>query len=127
MERTQVTKVILDPTLACDKEYVYLDRDLYLDLNRLILMKGTLPISLSITQFLILRCLSEHLDHPVSTEEIIRYAWGSKVQKSELHKQVNRIRKKLEPNPNKPRYLLTVRGYGYLLHAYVNPPDMDLT
>ena len=107
-------------------DYVYLDHDLYLDLKRLTLMKGTSPIPLSVTQFLILRCLCERLDRPVSSEEIIHYAWNAKVEKSELHKQINRIREKLEPTPNKPRYLLTVRGYGYLLHTYVNTLNSQL-
>ncbi|WP_169794265.1 winged helix-turn-helix domain-containing protein [Alicyclobacillus shizuokensis] len=103
-------------------EHVYLDHNLYLDLKRLTLMKGTTPIPLSVTQFLILRCLCEHLDRPVSSDEIIHYAWNAKVEKSELHKQINRIREKLEPNPRKPQYLLTVRGFGYLLHSHVSQP-----
>lgn len=99
------------------QEIVYLDRHLCLDLERLIIIKGSFRFSLSITQYLILRCLSERLDHPVSSKEIIDYAWNAKIQTSELHKQINRIRDKLEPSPSKPQYLLTVRGYGYLLHA----------
>ena len=100
-------------------DQVYLGRGLYIDLQRLILVgNGKVSISLSVTQSLILRKLSERLNRPVSTEDIIDYVWNSQVQKSELHKQILRIREKLEQNQSKPRYLLTVRGYGYLLHAF---------
>ena len=102
-----------------NKEQIYLDWDLYLDLNQLIVLKGTIPISMSVTQFRILRMLSEHLNSPVSSEDIIATVWGTmSVQNSELYKQINRIREKIEPNQSKPRYLLTVRGFGYLLHTY---------
>ena len=96
---------------------MYLGRGLYIDLQRLILVgNGKVSISLSVTQSLILRKLSERLNRPVSTEDIIDYVWNSQVQRSELHKQINRIREKIESNPSKPRYLLTVRGFGYLLN-----------
>ena len=102
-----------------NKEQIYLDRDLCLDLNQLSVLKGTIPISLSVTQFRILRILSEHLNSPVSSEYIIANVWcAMSVQNSELHKQINRIRAKIEPNRDKPRYLLTVRGFGYLLHTF---------
>jgi len=29
--------------------------------------------------------------------------------------QVTRLRRKIEPDPKQPRYLLTVRGVGYML------------
>ncbi len=105
-------------SLRQNKEQIYLDWDLYLDLNQLIVLKGTIPISMSVTQFRILRMLSEHLNSPVSSEDIIATVWGTmSVQNSELYKQINRIREKIEPNQSKPRYLLTVRGFGYLLHT----------
>ena len=106
------------PVLGLNNDRVYLDRDLYIDFQRLILVGGNFSISLSVTQSLILRKLSEHLDRPVSTEDIVGYVWNSQVQKSELYKQINRIREKIEPNQSKSRYLLTVRGFGYLLHTY---------
>ena len=104
--------------MGLNNDRVYLDRDLYIDFQRLILVGGNFSISLSVTQSLILRKLSEHLDRPVSTEDIVGYVWNSQVQKSELYKQINRIREKIEPNQSKSRYLLTVRGFGYLLHTY---------
>jgi DNA-binding response OmpR family regulator len=101
-----------------NKEQIYLDRELCLDLNQLSVLKGTISISLSVTQFRILRILSEHLNSPVSSEDIVDNVWGTmSVQNSELYKQINRIREKIELNPSKPRYLLTVRGFGYLLHT----------
>ena len=106
-------------SLRQNKEQIYLDWDLCLDLNQLIVLKGTSSISLTVTQFRILRMLSEHLNSPVSSEDIIATVWSTmSVQNSELYKQINRIREKIESNPSKPRHLLTVRGFGYLLHTH---------
>ncbi|SDX06184.1 Transcriptional regulatory protein, C terminal [Alicyclobacillus hesperidum] len=80
---------------------VYLDEDFYLDVNRFLLVKNGFPISLSLTEFLILRCLSESLERPVSTPKIIEYAWGQAdmIQIKHVHVYINRIRSKLEPYP----------------------------
>lgn len=106
--------------MSDNNPHIYLDNDLYLDLSRLVMINRGLPIYLSITQLQITRFLANHLNHPVMTDELIRHVWNSKVPNSELYKQINRIRNKMEPIPNQPKYLLTVRGCGYLLYSHAN-------
>lgn len=102
------------------EQRVFLDENFYLDLVRIMLVKKGFYISLSPTEFLILRCLSERLDHPVSADVIIGTVWGYAIQPRELHVYVTRLRKKIESQKEQSRYLLTVRGYGYLLHSQLN-------
>lgn len=97
---------------------IYLDEDLYLDFNRPSLVRRGLPIPLSMIEFLILKCPAGNLNHPVDSTRLIRTVWGLMVERPELHVYIGRIRDKLEPNKKKPKYLLTIRGFGYLLYSY---------
>jgi hypothetical protein len=45
------------------------------------------------------------------------FAPTDEFQESNLNSLVRRLREKLEPDPNKPRYILTVRGKGYRLET----------
>lgn len=101
------------------RNQAYLDSDVYLDMDRFFLSKNGLIIHFSPTQFLILKSLFNASGHPVSAETIIYSIWGKNenIKINDLHVYVNRIRRKMEENPRKPKYLLTVRGYGYLLNT----------
>ncbi|MHB1683578.1 MAG: winged helix-turn-helix domain-containing protein [Bacilli bacterium] len=68
-------------------------------------------------QVIILKLLASRLGSPVSSEEIIRTVWGGStyVGNTELYVYVNRIRTRLEENPKYPKFLLSVRGFGYVL------------
>lgn len=46
-------------------------------------------------------------------------AWGRDLFVTErvVDNQVNNLRKKIEPDPSHPRYLVTVSGQGYRLDA----------
>lgn len=64
-------------------------------------------------------CTREELYQEVLGIEFDRYDKYQYV----LNSAMSRLRKKIEPNPNKPRYIETVRGQGYKLHA----PDGERT
>ncbi len=63
-----------------------------------------------------LRILAERAGTAVSREEIARLA-GDLGNERSVDVQINRLRKKIEPQPAKPIYLQTVRHAGYVLHA----------
>jgi two-component system alkaline phosphatase synthesis response regulator PhoP len=64
---------------------------------------------------LILRLLVEHAGEVVSRDEILERVWGYEVSPSTraIEHMVVRLRKLIEPDPERPRYLHTVRGLGY--------------
>jgi two-component system alkaline phosphatase synthesis response regulator PhoP len=64
---------------------------------------------------LILRLLVERAGQVVSRDEILERVWGYEVSPSTrtVEHMVVRLRKLIEPDPERPRYLHTVRGLGY--------------
>lgn len=119
---------------STNQEIVRLDHDCYLELSRLKLYKNGLIIHFSPIQTLILKCLSHKLGSPVSNEEIIQYVWGNyqSIDCNGLYVYIYRIRKRLEDRPKTPKYLLSVRGYGYVLFSRIpqaqhqlNPPSLS--
>lgn len=63
-----------------------------------------------------LRILAEQAGTPVSREQIAALAGDLNNERS-VDVQINRLRKKIEPNPGKPVYIQTVRHAGYVLYA----------
>jgi DNA-binding response OmpR family regulator len=48
-------------------------------------------------------------------EAVWSEAYIDEVDDARIEKLVSRLRQKIEPNPDEPRYLITVRGRGYRL------------
>src|ERR1051326_520857 len=68
-------------------------------------------------EFELLHLLARHRDKALATEWIFENVWGydAELGVKTLAVYVRRIRSKIEPDPDNPRYLVTVRGYGYKL------------
>jgi DNA-binding response OmpR family regulator len=66
----------------------------------------------------LLRLLHARLGEPVSRDEILDRVWGTRSHQPNnrtVDNFVVKLRKKVEPNHDKPRHILTVYGYGYKL------------
>jgi energy-coupling factor transporter ATP-binding protein EcfA2 len=69
--------------------------------------------------------LQAHLGKVCDREEIKSAVWEQESERpknSALQKIIERIRKKIEPQPDNPRYLIAVRGQGYMLRE--RPPEL---
>jgi two-component system alkaline phosphatase synthesis response regulator PhoP len=76
------------------------------------------PVHLTHREFEVLRYLAERPSRVVSREELLREIWGyldSPATRSVDH-AIARLRKKIEREPHRPRFLHTVHGDGYLLN-----------
>jgi two-component system KDP operon response regulator KdpE len=75
------------------------------------------PVALTPIEYDLLRLLAENegklLTHPM----ILRAIWGPAFQEESnyLHVHVSHLRRKIEPDPTRPRYLLNQAGVGYRL------------
>lgn len=72
------------------------------------------PILLTAAEAGLLRALTATVGLAVSRE---RLGVISRVAERSVDVQINRLRRKVEPDPRNPRYLVTVRGEGYALRS----------
>ena len=73
-------------------------------------------IALTTKEFEILRLLVENPRKVFSTERIFETIWKTSCMDNDTKTvmvYISNIRKKIEANPNNPRYILNVRGVGY--------------
>ena len=75
------------------------------------------PVHLTPHEFGILRALAQHPGKLLTHRAILREVWGPAYgdESNYLHVYVSQLRRKLEPDAARPRYLLTEPGAGYRL------------
>jgi len=90
--------------------------DCRLDLSARCLERGGQPVVITSGEFSLLTAFVQHPHRPLSRERLIELARGpgSDTDSRSMDVQVSRVRKLVEPDPARPRYLQTVWGYGYV-------------
>jgi two-component system, OmpR family, KDP operon response regulator KdpE len=93
--------------------------DLTIDLPRGVVLVAGEPVSLTPTQFKILRFLARHAGKLLTHEEISRAVWGLRHHRSQhpLQVQVSQLRRRIEPDPSRPIYVVTEHGTGLRLNT----------
>lgn len=85
------------------------------DFRRTEVMRDGQVVAVSAKEFQLLRYLVEHRGETLSREELLREVWGyssaSSSRTVDVH--VAWLRQKLETDPKKPRWIVTVHGLGY--------------
>jgi len=78
---------------------------------------AVMPFELTPLESKLYTYLAEHVGQTCSREQLQKVIWGDKLPSSRdaLEQLVKRVRGKIEQNPDRPIYLLNVRGQGYLL------------
>jgi two-component system KDP operon response regulator KdpE len=91
--------------------------ELTIDLDARSVVRNGELISLTPHEFALLRLLAQHEGKLLTHRAILREVWGPAYQTEShyLHVYVSQLRRKLEPDPTRPRYLLTEPGAGYRL------------
>lgn len=74
-----------------------------------------LPVFLSRTEYRLLKHLMQHQGDVCEYEAVINAVWGEPRDKDSLHELIYRVRRKIEPNPSQPRYLVIRSGIGVVL------------
>jgi two-component system, OmpR family, alkaline phosphatase synthesis response regulator PhoP len=89
--------------------------DKTIDFQRLELVTETERIPLTLMETNFLRYLVQREGQTVSRREILENVWGVRedTDTRAIDNFIVRLRRYLEPEPAKPRYLITVRGVGY--------------
>jgi two-component system KDP operon response regulator KdpE len=96
--------------------------ELQLDREKRELRVGDKPVHLTPHQFDLLRVLASNEGKLLTHRAILQEVWGPGYgsESNLLHVHVSQLRRKIEPDPARPRYLLTEPGAGYRL---VDPAD----
>jgi len=87
------------------------------DLQRMRVSRGQRTVALTPTEYRLLRHLVTHPDHVFSRESLLEIVWGydSAVESQRtVDVHMRHLREKLEEDPAAPRWLVTVRGTGYM-------------
>ena len=94
--------------------------ELVVDLDKRSVTFAGEPVALTPNEFDLLRLFARNEGKLLTHPAILREVWGPAydAESHYLHVYVSQLRRKLEPDPARPRYLLTEPGAGYRL---VNP------
>ena len=89
--------------------------DVHLDFRRFIATRGGQPVHLTPKEFALVRYLAAQQGAAVRRDLLIDHVWGEDVYPTNrtVDTHVLSLRNKLEPDPDRPRHLLTVHGVGY--------------
>ena len=103
----------LNPSTA-DTDYISL-KDMVIDkLNRTVSVKD-IPVSLTGKEFDLLLFLASNKGRVFTKKQIYSQVWEEEYafDDSNIMSFISKLRKKIEPDPDHPFYILTVRGVGY--------------
>jgi two-component system KDP operon response regulator KdpE len=91
--------------------------ELMLDLEKHAVFRNGEPLSLTPNEYDLLALLMRNEGKLLTHRAILRDVWGPGYggESHYLHVYVSQLRRKIEPDPTRPRYLLTEPGAGYRL------------
>jgi len=107
--------------MAGSEPVIKLGEDTLIDTRNLSGQRGTQSLSFTRREMEVLQYLKANGDHPVAREELLAKVWGyarpGEMETRTVDIHIAKLRRKIEPEPGEPRYLVTVRGAGYRLLA----------
>jgi two-component system KDP operon response regulator KdpE len=91
--------------------------DLTVDLAARTVTRGEAQVHLTPIEFDLLKVLAQHRGRLVTHRQLLHEVWGPSYETEThyLRVHVAHIRSKLEPEPSRPRYVMTEPGVGYRL------------
>lgn len=96
--------------------------DLTVDRGRDQLERSGQPVALTRSEFRLIAYMADHAGRALRAHDILNavtseYQYSPREAQAVFKVYVGRIRRKLEPDPQRPIYLITVRGFGYRLEG----------
>jgi two-component system KDP operon response regulator KdpE len=97
--------------------------ELRIDLEKRAVTMAGKPVSLTPIEYDLLRLFASNEGKLLTHTTILREIWGPAYQEESnyLHVYTSHLRRKIEPDPARPRYLLNHPGVGY---RFVNPASL---
>ena len=101
-----------------NQQYSYLNLTINISSREVIL--DQMPVELTPKEFDLLTFFVKHPGQVFTRNELLNNVWGYSYEgyQHTVNTLINRLRSKIEINPQKPDYILTVRGIGYKLGCF---------
>jgi len=100
--------------------------DVVVDRQKHVVTQGGKLLDLTPTEFKILTCLIETPDRVWSPQDLVRQAQGYETDawgaRAIIRVHIRRLRKKMEADPSDPKYILNMRGVGYVFAGSESKP-----
>jgi two-component system KDP operon response regulator KdpE len=96
---------------------VYIEGDLSVDISRHIVTVNGMEVQLTPTEFDLLKVLIMEAGKVITHRQLIHKVWGTAYEDESrlLRVNISNLRRKIEPDLNQPRYIITELGVGYRL------------
>jgi two-component system KDP operon response regulator KdpE len=96
-------------------EPVLVSGDLAIDLAKRVVKISGHEVQLTPTEYDILSVLVNHAGRVLTHRQLLREVWGEQYQDElhMLHVNISNLRRKIEPESSRPRYIITESGVGY--------------
>jgi len=93
--------------------------DVELDFDRGEVRRQGRPVDVTLTEFKLLTAFARNAGRVLGRQQLLDAAWGPGMVLSDraVDNHIVNLRRKIEPDPAEPRYLISVRGLGYRLDA----------
>lgn len=111
LRRSSRPEEVANTVLACG--------DLEIDFARCTVRAGGAPVSLTRTEYALLRQLALNPNRVLMHRDLLAEVWGCEYVDDidYLRAYIRYLRRKLEEDPANPRYILTSPGIGYMLNC----------
>ncbi len=112
-------RVALRHTALPESEPVYRAGGLMVDLARRDVNVGGKPVTLTPTEYDILRILIHHAGKVLTHQQLVKAVWGTSYEADAhlLRVNISNLRRKIEADPTRPQSIVTEPGVGYRLKA----------
>lgn len=97
--------------------HVFEAGDLRVDVERRLVTRSGEKVSLTPTEYELLCVLIRHAGRVLTHKHILQEVWGNSYEPEAhtLRVNISNLRRKVEPDPSRPRYIVTEPGVGYRL------------
>jgi two-component system KDP operon response regulator KdpE len=98
-----------------EQERVITTDDFSIDLGAKQIHRDDTEVHLTPTEWQIVEVLARHRGKLVTQQQLLQQVWGPQYERETHYLRIymSQIRRKLEPDPSRPRYFITEPGMGY--------------
>ena len=113
-------RAVLRRATLPDDGPVFVTGELTVDLRTRMVRLGEAGVQLTPTEFSLLKALLIHANRPLTHRQLVREVWGGAHYEDVQHLlrvNISNLRRKIETDPARPRYIITEPGVGYRLRG----------